>query len=68
VQDLARELDDLMTSIASRTGIGDASRVAILAAFHLADQLRTSRGELEGVREHLNERSRRMAAMLDGLG
>jgi len=56
-----------MSSIASKTGVGDTARVALLAALHLADQLKNARAELEGVRERVHERSKRLTALLDQL-
>ncbi len=65
IQDLAKDIDSLMSNISSRTGIGDAARVAILAALHLADELRAAREDAQGLREDLDQRSRRIAALLD---
>ncbi len=56
-----------MSSIASKTGIADATRVALLAALHMADQLRQSRAELEAVRERVEQRSKRLTDLLDQL-
>lgn len=54
-----------MATIASQTGVADTSRVALLAALHLADQLRNARAETEAVRERVEQGSRRLAALLD---
>jgi cell division protein ZapA (FtsZ GTPase activity inhibitor) len=67
VEDLALEIDQLMTSIASRTGLTDSTRVAILTALHLADQLKAARADLEAVRDTIQERSKRMTELLDQL-
>lgn len=67
ILDVATEVDKLMASIASQTGVADTSRVALLAALHLADQLRTSRAETEAVRERVEEGSRRLGQLLDQL-
>jgi cell division protein ZapA (FtsZ GTPase activity inhibitor) len=52
---VARGVDELMNQIADRTAASDASRIAVLAALHLADkvrQLERRAEELEGrVRE-----------------
>lgn len=53
-----------MATIASQTGVSDTSRVAVLAALHLADQLRTSRTETEEVKERVEQGSRRLAELL----
>ncbi|HEU0123442.1 MAG TPA: cell division protein ZapA [Bryobacteraceae bacterium] len=41
VEDLAHRVDELMTNIA-RGSNTDASRIAVLACMHLADELRTA--------------------------
>lgn len=53
-----------MATIASQTGVSDTSRVAVLAALHLADQLRASRTETEVVKERVEQGSRRLAELL----
>lgn len=67
MEDLAAEIDQLMTGIAARTGLTDSTRIAILAALHLADQLKASRADLEAVRDSVEERSKRMTELLDQL-
>ncbi|MEP6715813.1 MAG: cell division protein ZapA [Terriglobia bacterium] len=47
VQEIAHQIDDLMASIANRTGSGDSTRVAVLACLHLADQLRATEKKLK---------------------
>jgi len=46
VEEIARRIDELMVSIAGRTSSGDATRVAVLACLHLADQLRDAEKKL----------------------
>lgn len=41
VEDLAHRVDELMNNIARGTN-ADASRIAVLACLHLADELRTA--------------------------
>jgi len=53
LESLARELDALLSSIASRSGVGDATRVALLACLHLADENRRTRARLSGLGELL---------------
>jgi cell division protein ZapA len=65
IEDLAREVDDLMTSIASRAGNVDATRVAVLASLHLADRLRTMERELSALKARVNEKSRQFSVLLD---
>jgi cell division protein ZapA len=65
VESLAREVDDLMTSIAQRAGNIDATRVAVLACLHLADRLRTIAGELTDLKTRVNDKSRQFSVLLD---
>jgi cell division protein ZapA len=46
VEEIAAEVDDLMTSIAGRVSSGDSTRVAVLACLHLADKLRAAERQL----------------------
>jgi len=64
-EDLAREIDELMSSIARRAGNLDASRTAVLACLHLADRLRTVEHELRELKESIDHKSRSFAMMLD---
>jgi cell division protein ZapA (FtsZ GTPase activity inhibitor) len=63
IQAIAQELDELMTMIATRAGSGDSARVAVLAALHMADKLRTAESRLQS----LEGQSTRIAALLDQL-
>lgn len=56
VHEIAEQIDQLMVSIASRSSSGDSTRVAVLACFHLADQLREAEKKLrlfEAKSEHI---------------
>ena len=64
-EELAHRVDELMTRIAARGGNIDATRVAVLACLHLADQLRTLEGELNDLKKRVEERSRRLSLLLD---
>ena len=61
LQELAHQVDELMTSIANRAGSGDSGRVAVLACLHLADQLRTADKKLKS----FEDQSERIATLLD---
>jgi cell division protein ZapA len=61
VEELAHRVDELMTSIAGRANSGDATRVAVLACLHLADQLRTAEKKLKS----FEDKSERIATMLE---
>lgn len=67
VEALAREVDTLMDSIASKTGQTDAARVAVLACLHLADRLRTLESELTALKERVEKKSREFSTLLEHL-
>jgi cell division protein ZapA len=62
---LAMEIDDLMSSIARRAGNLDATRTAVLACLHLADQLRSVEKELTELKRSVDDRTRDFALLLD---
>jgi cell division protein ZapA (FtsZ GTPase activity inhibitor) len=65
---LAAEVDDLMNGIAMRSQNLDSTRVAVLAALHLADQLRDVQQQLTRLQSNVREKSRRLSELLDGIG
>lgn len=64
VEALAREVDDLMVTIARQSGLSDPSRVAVMASLHLADKLRQADTDYKKLRSKVGERTRRMSSML----
>jgi cell division protein ZapA (FtsZ GTPase activity inhibitor) len=64
---LAAEVDDLMNGIAMRSQNLDSTRVAVLAALHLADQLRDVQQQLTHLQTSVRERSLRLSELLDGI-
>lgn len=64
-EDLAREIDDLMSSIARRAGNLDATRTAVLACMHLADKLRAAESELAALKHSIDHKTRDFALLLD---
>ncbi len=64
-EELAHEVDELMSSIARRAGNLDSTRTAVLACLHLADRLRTAERELGTLRESVIHKSRDFAMLLD---
>ena len=64
-EELAHEVDELMSVIARRAGNLDATRTAVLACLHLADRLRTAERELGSLRESVVGKSRDFALLLD---
>ncbi len=64
-QELAHEIDELMSSIARRAGNLDTTRTAVLACLHLADRLRTAERELGSLKERITHKTRNFAMLLD---
>jgi cell division protein ZapA len=61
LQEIAHQIDELMTSIAGHANSGDSARVAVLACLHLADKLRAAEKKLKS----LENQSERIAMMLE---
>lgn len=61
VEEIAAQVDELMTSIASRAASADSTRVAVLACLHLADKLRTAERQLRSCAD----KSQRIASLLE---
>jgi cell division protein ZapA len=64
-EELAQQIDDLMSSIARRAGNLDATRTAVLACLHLADRLRSAERELGALKENISHKTRDFAMLLD---
>jgi len=64
-QELAQFVDELMTSIAKRSGNIDGARVAVLACLHLADRLRALDRDLESLQERVEKKSQDYSLLLD---
>ncbi len=64
-EDLARSVDELMSSIARRAGNLDTARTAVLACLHLADQLRSVQEELASFHHAVDRKSRDFSLVLD---
>jgi cell division protein ZapA len=64
-EELAQEVDELMSSIARRAGNLDTTRTAVLASLHLADRLRTVERQLEALRAGIHNKTRDLAVLLD---
>ena len=65
IEQVAASVDQLMHSIADRAGSSDATRVAVLACLHLADQLRSLERERENIQEQISEKVRNLSLLLD---
>lgn len=64
-EQLAHQIDELMSSIARRAGNLDSTRTAVLACLHLADRLQNAERELGSLRESVQHKSRDFALLLD---
>jgi len=65
IQELADSVDQIMTAIAARSQSAEASRIAVLACLHIADQLRTLERELAQLRERVDKKSEQFRLLLD---
>ena len=64
VESLARRIDDLMHTI-SPHGTPDATRTAVLACLHLADELQTAERQLDEIKQAINAKSRQFSVLLN---
>jgi cell division protein ZapA (FtsZ GTPase activity inhibitor) len=64
-EELARQVDDLMTKVAAHGGNIDSTRVAVLTSLHLADQLRGIERELAELKQRVEEKSKHFSLLLD---
>jgi cell division protein ZapA len=64
-EELAQQVDELMSAIARHAGNLDSTRTAVLACLHLADQLRTAERQLGTLRKSVDHKSRDFASLLD---
>jgi cell division protein ZapA len=64
-EQLAHEIDELMSSIARRAGNLDTTRTAVLACLHMADRLRTAERELRDLQQSITHKSHDFAILLD---
>ena len=65
VEQLAHRIDELMSSIASRAGNVDATRAAVLACLHLADQLDMLEQQLAALKHEVDHKAREFSVLLD---
>lgn len=64
-EDLAHEIDELMSSIARKAGNLDTARTAVLACLHMADRLRAAERELGELNRSITHKTRDFAMLLD---
>jgi cell division protein ZapA len=65
IEELAQRVDDLMRGIAAKAGNVDATRTAVLACLHLADQLRGLERELNELKHRVDLKTREFSMLLD---
>jgi cell division protein ZapA len=65
VEHLAQKVDELMSSIALRAGNIDATRAAVLACLHLADELETLERRMESLKDNVDHKAREFTVLLD---
>jgi cell division protein ZapA len=65
VEQLAQKVDDLMSSIAVRAGNVDATRAAVLACLHLADELDSLERQLSSLKQDVEHKAREFSLLLD---
>lgn len=65
VEQLAHRVDDLMTNVAARAGNVDATRAAVLACLHLADQMEILERELADLKSRVDSKAQQFRLLLD---
>lgn len=64
IVNIASHVDKTMQSIAGQTGLNNTTKIAILAAINIADELYQKKSGISNV-ENLRERTIRLCKMLD---
>ena len=67
VEEVARNVDELMLNIAGRAPNADSTHIAVLACLHLADRLRTLERDLSQLKQRVDRKSEEFAGMLEQL-
>ncbi|HYW46614.1 MAG TPA: cell division protein ZapA [Bryobacteraceae bacterium] len=67
IEEVAAEVNDLMLSIAAKAPNADSTRIAVLAALHLADKLRTLERDLNQLKQRVDRKSEEFGLMLEQL-
>jgi cell division protein ZapA len=65
VEELAQTVDELLTSISSRSQSADSSRVAIIACLELAGRLRDVKRDLTHLRERIDRKTEEWTGLLE---
>jgi cell division protein ZapA (FtsZ GTPase activity inhibitor) len=64
IERLAQTVDELMR-IYAKAGNIDATRIAVLASLHLADQIRNTERELSALKQRVDAKSQHFSLLLD---
>jgi len=62
---LAQRVDDLMSKIAAHGANVDATRAAVLACLHMADELETLEQQLTDLKQRVEHKAREFSLLLD---
>jgi cell division protein ZapA len=65
VELLAQKVDDLMSKIAAHGANVDATRAAVLACLHMADELDTLEQQLAALKQKVEHKAREFTLLLD---
>ncbi len=65
IEELAHRVDDLMSNIASHGGNIDATRAAVLACLHLADQVDALEHRFSALKTDVEDRVKKFNVLLD---
>jgi|SRR5580700_909027 cell division protein ZapA len=65
IEQLAQKVDDLMSQIAAHGANVDATRAAVLACLHLADELDSREQQLTDLKQKVEHKAREFTVLLD---
>ncbi len=65
IEHLAQKVDDLMSTIAVRAGNVDATRTAVLACLHLADELDSLERRMATLKDSVEHKATKFTLLLD---
>lgn len=65
IEQLAQRVDDLMSEISARSGHIDATRAAVLACLHLADQLDGIQHQFSALKDQVEHKTQEFSLLLD---
>ena len=65
IEQLAQKVDDLMSEISARSGHIDATRAAVLACLHLADQLDGIEHQFSALKHRVDDKAQHFSLLLD---